>query len=88
MMAKFARVKPMIMARLRPIRSESSPIGTPSRSAEGTRGGIDQPKEIAAVPGVDDIQVEEQVPACKEQPVQEERHQEQAAPGGSAGGTG
>ncbi len=77
MMAKFARVKPMHHGAL-----AAHPVGEQShRNAQQERrerwGGVDQPKEIAAVTGVDDIQVEEQVPAGKEQPVQEERQQEQ-----------
>ena len=45
MMAKFARAKPTIMARLWPIRSESSPIGTPSRSADSEGAAFTSPRK-------------------------------------------
>jgi len=73
---KIDKTKPTIMAGLRPIRSEAGPSGRPAGVQKRGRG-IDQSQEIPAETGVNDIEVEEQVPAAEEQPIQEERQQEQ-----------
>ena len=63
-------------------RFAAHPVGEQAhRDAQQERGkrgrGIDQPQEIPAISGRNDIKVEKQAPAAEEQPIQEERQQEQ-----------
>ncbi len=58
-----------------PVRQESHRDAQQERRER--RRGVDQAEEVAAVTGVNDVQVEEQAKAAEQQAVEEESQQEQ-----------